>query len=116
ESVLRPAGVILLDNSVGERDSLRIKAPVLIVNAGKDPDDKFQYGRFVSEARNKVAEGRLETELVLIDDAEAGLLAPVPADGHASYGLHPKAIDAVIDWLRRHKTGPAPAALSGTKP
>lgn len=115
ESVLLPAGVILLDNGVGERESLRIKAPVLIVNAGKDPDDKFQYGRFVTEARAKEPGGSLETELVLIEDAQAGLLAPAAEEGGPAYGLHPKAVDAVIDWLRRHKTRPAPTTASDGK-
>ncbi len=107
ESVLPPAGVILLDNRVGERDSLRLKGPLLIVNAGKNPDDRFQYGRFVAEARDK-ADEELRTELVLVDDAEAGLLAPPAEQRRASYGLHPKGVAAVVDWLRRQRSAVAP--------
>ena len=42
-AVARPAGTILLDNAVGESDGVRIEAPTLIINPGKD-EIVFQNG------------------------------------------------------------------------
>jgi alpha-beta hydrolase superfamily lysophospholipase len=103
-AVAPPAGVILLDNVVGETDSVRIETPVLVVNPGKDPDDRYQYGEFVAEARARANPQKLSTDLVLIDDAEPGLLATQQKNGESVYSLHPRALDAIVQWLTQ-RTG-----------
>jgi len=107
EAVTPPRGVIFFDSTVGERMSLDVKAPLLIVNPNKDPDDRYTFGEFVVEARSVAPGGKLETSLALIDDAEPGLLAPM-VQGDEKLELHPRAIAATIDWLRkRHAAAPA---------
>ena len=102
---------MFLDNAVGERLSLEVKAPLLIVNPNKDPDDRFTFGEFVVETRRTASEGKLVTELRLIDGAEPGLLAPAPGETE-SLDLHPNAITAVVDWLRKaHAAGLNGASL-----
>jgi alpha/beta superfamily hydrolase len=100
QAVAPPRGVIFFDNNVGERMSLDVKAPLLIVNPNKDPDDRYTFGEFVVEARNVAPGGKLETSLVLIDDAEPGLLAPTVVDNE-TLELHPRAIAAAVEWLRK---------------
>jgi pimeloyl-ACP methyl ester carboxylesterase len=100
ESVVPPAGVIFLDNSVGEQMSLQIDAPLLIVNPGKDPDGRFQYGEFVAEARGNHEREPLETEVVILMDAERGALAPPDPEHPNTIRLHPKAVTALVRWLR----------------
>jgi pimeloyl-ACP methyl ester carboxylesterase len=102
-AVAQPAGVIMLDNAVGESDSLRVEAPTLIVNAGKDPDDRYQYGEFVVEARRKVEDRKLPTDLVILDKAERGLLAPNATSGEVRFTLDPRAVEAVVLWLKQHR-------------
>jgi pimeloyl-ACP methyl ester carboxylesterase len=106
EAVAPPSGVIFFDSTVGERMSLDVKAPLLIVNPNKDPDDRYTFGEFVVESRGAAPGGKLETSLVLIDDAEPGLLAPT-VQGEEKLELHPRAIAATIEWLRkRHAAAP----------
>jgi alpha-beta hydrolase superfamily lysophospholipase len=102
-AVVPPAGVIMLANSVGESASLAVKAPLLIVNGGKDPDDRYQYGSYVVEARRDAPGGPLPTDLVIIDGASHGLLATEPDGSKSVKSLDPVAVKAVIDWLRRHR-------------
>jgi pimeloyl-ACP methyl ester carboxylesterase len=98
-----PAGVILLDNAVGESNSKRIEAPTLIVNAGKDPDDRYQFGEFLVEARRN-SEGReLKTEFLLIGDAEPGVLAVNKDGDRKRVSIDPRATDAIIHWLMQHR-------------
>lgn len=106
-AVAPPRGVIFFDSTVGERLSLDVKAPLLIVNPNKDPDDRYTFGEFVVEARSVAPGGALETSLVLVDDAEPGLLAPTIRD-QEKIELHPRAISAAIEWLRKRHAG-APA-------
>jgi pimeloyl-ACP methyl ester carboxylesterase len=106
EVVTPPSGVIFFDSTVGERMSLDVKAPLLIVNPNKDPDDRYTFGEFVVEARSVAPGGKLETSLVLIDDAEPGLLAPM-VQGDEKLELHPRAIAATIEWLRKRHAGSA---------
>jgi pimeloyl-ACP methyl ester carboxylesterase len=107
EAVTPPRGVIFFDSTVGERMSVDVKAPLLIVNPNKDPDDRYTFGEFVVEARSVAPGGKLETSLVLIDDAEPGLLAPT-VQGEEKLELHPRAIAATVEWLRkRHAGSPA---------
>lgn len=102
-AVKPPAGAILLDNAVGESDSTRIDAPTLVINAGKDPDDRYQYGEFVVEARRNAEGRKLATEFLLIPDAEPGVLA-VRKDGERTLvGIDPRATDAIIRWLVQHR-------------
>jgi alpha-beta hydrolase superfamily lysophospholipase len=100
-AVVEPAGAVLLDSMVGERDSLRIKTPMLIVNSGRDPDDRLQYGKFVAEAREHNDDGALETALVVLDRAEPGLLSPVRIGSRTVYTLDPDAVKATVEWLRK---------------
>jgi len=102
-AVAPPAGVILLGNTVGESASLAVKAPMLIVNGGKDPDDRYQYGSYVVEARRDAPDGALPTDLVIIDDSSRGLLATEPDGSKSMRSLDPAATRAVIDWLMRHR-------------
>jgi pimeloyl-ACP methyl ester carboxylesterase len=102
-SVKAPAGVILLDNAVGESDSKRIEAPTLVINAGKDPDDRFQYGEFVAEARRNNEGHKLETQFVLIDDAEPGVLSVTKDGERTRVSIDPRATDAIIRWLMEHR-------------
>jgi pimeloyl-ACP methyl ester carboxylesterase len=105
EAVVPPKGVVFLDSVVGERMSMEVKAPLLIVNPNKDPDDRFTYGEFVVETRRTASDGKLATDLRLIDGAEPGLLAPSPGEAEA-LDLHPNAITTVVDWLRKaHAAG-----------
>jgi len=102
-AVKAPAGVILIDNAVGESDATRIEAPTLIVNAGKDPDDRYQYGEFVAEARRNAEGRKLETEFVLLDDAEPGVLAVRKDGDRARVSIDPRATDAIVRWLMQHR-------------
>jgi len=97
--ILEPAGVVFMSNAVGEHDSLRVDPPLLIINAGKDPDDRLQYGKFIVEAREKRSEGKLETKLVILETAEPGLLSPVDTGDDTIYTLDPEAIRETISWL-----------------
>jgi pimeloyl-ACP methyl ester carboxylesterase len=100
-AVTPPAGAVLLDSMVGETASLRIDAPVLIVNAS-DPDDKTLYGSFVVEARARDKEHALETELVIIEGRD-GILTRVERGDEVSISLDPRARDAVLRWLMEHR-------------
>ena len=100
EAVRRPRGVVFLDSVVGERLSIEVRAPLLIINPNRDPDDRFTYGEFVVETRRATSEGKLATELRLIDGAEPGLIEPSPAEDER-LNLHPAAIGAVVEWLRK---------------
>jgi pimeloyl-ACP methyl ester carboxylesterase len=102
-AIARRAGAILLDNAVGESDGVRIEAPTLIVNPGKDPDDRFQYGEFVADARKKSETHKLETEVVLLDDAKPGLLATNETGNDVYYTLDSRATEAVVRWLMQHR-------------
>ena len=64
------------------------------------------FGEFVVEARSVAPGGKLETSLVLIDDAEPGLLAPM-VQGEEKLELHPRAITAAVEWLRKRHAGTA---------
>lgn len=108
EAVAVPRGVIFFDSTVGERMSVDVKAPLLIVNPNKDPDDRYTFGEFVVEARSVAPAGKLETSLVLIDDAEPGLLAPM-IQNEEKLELHPRAIAAAVEWLRRRHVSPTGA-------
>jgi len=105
EAVTPPRGVVFLDSVVGERLSVEVKAPLLIVNPNKDPDDRFTFGEFVVETRRAASEGKLTTDLRLIDGAEPGLIEPSPSD-EETLNLHPSAISAIVEWLRKsHAAG-----------
>jgi len=81
---------------------------LLIVNPNKDPDDRYTFGEFVVQARSVAPAGKLETSLVLIDDAEPGLLAPM-IQNEEKLELHPRAIAAAVEWLRRRHVSPTGA-------
>ena len=116
QEVVPPRGVVLLDNAIGERMCLEIKAPLLIVNPNKDPDDRYTHCQFVVEARNVAPGGKLVTELVLVDGAEPGMLAP-SVDGSERLELHPRAITATVEWLRKkHADAPASARATSVSP
>jgi len=102
-AIAKPAGTVLIDNAVGESDAVRIEAPTLIVNADADPDDRVQYGQFVAEARKKVEAHKLETELVIIEHSQTGLLSTNETGKDVFYTLDPRATDAVVRWLMQHR-------------
>jgi len=102
-AVQPPAGVVFLNNTVGESESMRIDAPLLIVNASRDPDDRFQYGQFLVEARANAQGKKLETEIVLLDEAQPGLLALPKKGEEPTYTLDSRATDAAIRWLMQHR-------------
>jgi pimeloyl-ACP methyl ester carboxylesterase len=102
-AVAKPAGTVLVDNAVGESDAVRIEAPTLIVNADADPDDRVQYGQFVAEARRKVEGHKLDTELVIIEHSQTGLLSTNETGKDVFYTLDPRATDAVLRWLMQHR-------------
>jgi hypothetical protein len=111
--VLPPAGVVLVHNSVGEQMSLQIDAPLLIVNPAKDPDDRYRYGEFVVEARANDEDRKLKTELVIIQGAEPGGLSPPDPEHPDTIRMHPKATQAIVDWLRvRHAASVGPRAAT----
>jgi alpha-beta hydrolase superfamily lysophospholipase len=94
-----PAGVILLDNAVGESDSLRIEVPTLVINAGKDPDEHYQFGEFLVEARRNAQGRKLATEFLLLEDAQPGVLAVQKDADQAKVSIDPRATDAIVRWL-----------------
>ena len=102
-AIAKPAGAVLIDNAVGESDAVRIEAPTLIVNADADPDDRVQYGQFVAEARRKVEGRKLDTELVIIEHSQTGLLKTNETGKDVFYTLDPRATDAVLRWLMQHR-------------
>jgi len=101
-AVTKPAGVVLLDSRVGETDSVRIKAPLFVINPGEDPDNRYQYGEFVVERRQSAPGESLKTDLLVLDDARAGLRTEVEKNGETIFGIDPRATKALIDWLRAH--------------
>ena len=94
-----PAGVILLDNAVGESDSLRIAAPTLVINAGKDPDEHYQFGEFLVEARRNAEGRKLPTDFLLLEDAQPGVLGIRKDADQTNVGIDPRATDAIVRWL-----------------
>jgi hypothetical protein len=100
-AVRPPAGVILLASIVGETDIVRVDAPTLIVVSDKTPDEIYQHGQFPVDARNRHTEKKLETSLVTIPGAEETLLSPIDKSGGGKlYSIDPRAVDAVIEWLK----------------
>jgi len=116
EAVAAPVGTVLLDSMVGETASLRIKAPTLIVNSGRDPDDRYQYGEFVVESRERAEGKEMETELVVIDRDKRGLLSESSKNGATVLTLDPRATGAIVDWLMRHRAGDDLAAATLAPP
>lgn len=101
-AAVRPlAGVVMLANLVGETDIVRIEAPTLIVVSDKTPDDIYQYGQFPTDARQRSTDPKLETSLVTINGAEATLLTPTNKNGGGKlYSIEPRAVDAILEWLK----------------
>lgn len=93
------AGVILLANTVGEREILEISVPILVIVGDKYPDDLYQHGRFVADARTNAADRELETTLVSIEGADHSILATVPGRRGTRFSIDPRATDAIIKWL-----------------
>ncbi len=101
EAAQKPAGVVFLDSVVGEYDAARVRAPLLIVNPGRDPDNRYRYGEYVVESREHNESGPLETKLKIIDDAGPGLLVEDPDDG-GRIVLDRRAVRATVSWLQAH--------------
>lgn len=102
-SVRPPAGAILLANVVGESEIVRIDAPTLILVTDKTPEELYQRGRFPTDARERFTDRDLETSLVTVPGAEPTLLTPIDKDGGGKlFSIDPRAVDAVILWLRDH--------------
>jgi pimeloyl-ACP methyl ester carboxylesterase len=100
-AVQPPAGVVLLANLVGETDLVGVDAPVLIVVSDKTPDEIYQHGQFPKDARSRATAKKLETEVVVLKEAEETLLSPVDKNGGGKvYSIDPRAVDATLEWLR----------------
>ena len=100
-AVRPPAGVILLASVVGETDIVRVDAPTLIVVSDKTPDEIYAHGQFPTDARSRYAEKKLETSLVTVPGSEVTLLSPIDKNGGGKlYSIDPRAIDAMLEWLR----------------
>ena len=98
-AAVRPlAGVVLLANIVGETDMASVQAPVLIVVSDKTPDELYQHGQFPKDARTAK---KLDTDLVTLSNAQETLLSPIDKNGGGKiYSIEPRAVDAVIEWIR----------------
>jgi pimeloyl-ACP methyl ester carboxylesterase len=101
-AAVRPlAGVVLLANIVGETDIVNVDAPTLIVVSDRTPDEIYQHGQFPKDARSRSTTKKLETDLIVLPGAEETLLSPIDKNGGGKiYSIEPRAVDAVLDWLR----------------
>ena len=100
-SVVPPVGAVLLANIVGETDMVRVDAPVLIVVSDGTPDEIYRYGQFPTDARSRHEEKKLETDLVILPGAGETLLSPTDkTDGGKHYAIDPRAVEAILNWLR----------------
>lgn len=97
------AGTILMSNQVGETEIVRVSCDTLVVVTDKNPDDRYQFGEFVSQARGRTL-GEEKTTLALIPNAEASLLTPIEDGDKRYYSFDPKAVSAVIEWLSERRT------------
>ncbi len=102
-SINPPAGVILLSSRVGETSAVRVEAPTLIIVTEKNPDDLYQYGRFATDARSRVKDKKLETDLVTIPEAEHSLIVEIEESRGKRYRIHPRAQAAMLEWLQRRR-------------
>ena len=91
----------MLSNRVGESDSLRIDAPVLLVVTEKNPDDHYQHGRFPADARAHADGKELETELVTVPEADHSLLIEVQGRKGKEFAIHRHAVSEIVQWLRK---------------
>ena len=96
-------GVALLGNRVGERQALELSPPLLLVVGEKYPDDLYQHGRFVLDARKHHDESKLETTLVSIEGSDSSLVREVTDNGAPGLALRPEATRALLDWLASHR-------------
>ena len=103
ESIAIPAGVVLMSNLVGEGSVTRIAAPTLIVVGGKDPDDRYQFGEFAAEARGRVEGKKLDTELMVVKNAQHALLSALGSSGREGVSLDPSATKTVLRWLMQKR-------------
>lgn len=100
-AVRPPAGVMLLASVVGETDIVRVDAPTLIVVSDKTPDEIYAHGQFPTDARSRYTEKKLETSLVTVPGADVTLLSPIDKNGGGKlYSIDPRAVDAMLEWLR----------------
>ncbi|HXC52998.1 MAG TPA: alpha/beta hydrolase [Candidatus Limnocylindrales bacterium] len=98
-AAVRPlAGVVLLANIVGETEIVGVAAPTLIIVSDKTPDEIYQHGQFPRDAR---VTKKLETSLVVLPGAEETMLSPIDKSGGGKiYSIEPRAVDAVLEWLK----------------
>jgi len=74
------------------------RPPTLIIVSDKTPDEIYQHGQFPKDAR---ATKKLETSLVVLPGAEETMLSPVDKNGGGKiYSIEPRAVDAVLEWLK----------------
>ncbi len=99
EEINPVAGVVLLSNQVGERAAVRLSAPTLVIVGGKNPEDRFQFGEFVAEARKNEPDKKLATKLVVVKDAEHALLSQSKKKSGAVFSIDPRATKAILRWL-----------------
>jgi len=103
EAETPPAGVIFFDSSVGEHDAMRVRAPLLIVNPDRDPDNRYRYGEYVVETRQRAKDERLATKLRLIKDVRPGLLIEQSTGAGTQLAIHDQAVSALLDWVARYR-------------
>lgn len=99
EDINPVAGVVLLSNQVGERAAVRITAPTLVVVGDEAPEDRFQFGEFVADARKNEPGSKLATKLVVIKDAPHALLAQTSKRSDTVFSIDPRATKAILRWL-----------------
>jgi alpha/beta superfamily hydrolase len=97
-------GVALLGNQVGERLALSLTSPLLLVVGDKYPDDLYQHGRFVLDAREHNEGSKLETTLVSIEGSDSSLIREVSDNGSPGLELRPEATKALLAWLANHRS------------
>lgn len=93
------AGVILLANEVAEGDIVTVKSPALILVTDTSPDNRYQFGEFPTQARQR-QDPPLDTKLVTLHDADPSLLRPIESPNRNYYAIEPKAVTAILDWLK----------------
>ena len=96
--------LIKINNPGGERRALALTSPRLLVGGDKYPDDLYQHGRFVLDAREHNEGSKLETTLVSIEGSDSSLMREVSDNGSPGLELRPEATKALLAWLANHRS------------
>lgn len=94
-------GIILLSSIVDQTVIVQLLAPTLLVVSDKTPEDFYEHGQFPADARSRSKDPKLETSLVVVPGADETLLFQIGGEGDKKlYSLHPRAVQATLEWLR----------------